>query len=109
MVGELELSPEFPPLAPAPIALFTALGVGLGAVVYALLARYAARPNRLFTAVASVALVLSLIPNLALALAPGGLPIPGATPGAFLALVPFHLVAGAVAIGALTTMTRAGR
>ncbi len=100
------LPAEFPPLAYWAIALFTLLGVGLGVLVYALIGRFLARPNRVFTIVAVVALVLSVIPNLQMLSNPAAVPLPPGTPAptptAALTLMLFHVIAASVTIWMLT-------
>jgi hypothetical protein len=93
----LGLSSEFPPFNIFPIILFTTLGVGVGMVVYTLIARKAAHPQRTWTVVALTALVVSIIPNVGLALNPAGAPFPGATGMAFGVLIVFHVIAGLIA------------
>jgi hypothetical protein len=104
MFALLPLPAEFPPLQIGAIAFLTTLGVGAGAVVYALITRISRRPNRTFTIVALVALVLSIIPNLALMADPTAapFPFPGASSTAFGALIVFHIIAGLIAILVLT-------
>lgn len=98
---------DFPPFQMGAIAIFTALQVGIGVGVFALIVRFTQRPIRIFTIVALVALALSLIPNLALAANPAAAPFPGGTSAAFLALIIPHFVAAAVAITALVRLSRA--
>lgn len=102
----LDLPTDFLPLSWPAVAGFTAFGVGAGVVVFALLARRTDRPIRNFWIVAGIFLVLSVIPNLAAMGNPGMFPMPGGTPLSFQALMVFHVVAGAIAIGLLTTLTR---
>jgi hypothetical protein len=97
---------DFPPFQMGSIAIFTALQVGLGVGVFALIARFTRRPIRIFTIVALAALALSLIPNLTLAANPAAAPFPGGTSAAFLALIIPHFVAAAVTIFALVRLSR---
>lgn len=102
----LDLPTDFPPLQIGAIALFTALGVGIGVGVFALINRRSQQPIRTFRRVAIIALVISIVPNLALMFNPASAPFPGGSALAFGVLIIFHLVAGAIAIGLLTTLTR---
>ena len=83
----------------------TAVQVGLGIIVFALLARFARHPIRTFTIVAIVALLLSLTNPVfaALGLIPLGVSIGADT---VLTLMVMHIVAGVITIGLLTTLTR---
>jgi thiol:disulfide interchange protein len=102
----MDFDPAFLPLTFGPIAIFTALGVGLGALVFALIARRSARPNRTWTIVAVVALIVSILPNLASMANPSALPFPGGTAASFGALIVFHIVAGLVAILLLPALAK---
>lgn len=77
------------------VAAVSAQGAVAGAVVYALICRFARRPGRVFRVVAVVALVLSLA---------GPFTLPGAPISMILALELMHVVAAAVVVGLLTTM-----
>ena len=77
------------------VAALSAQGAVAGAVVYALICRFARRPVRVFRVVAVVALVLSLA---------GPFTIPGAPISMIVALELMHVVAAAVIVGLLTTM-----
>jgi hypothetical protein len=102
----VDLPAGFQPLQAGPIILFTTLGVLGAVVVFGLVARFAGRPIRTYWIVAIVALLLSLIPNFALAMDPASAPMPGGTTTAYLVLIVFHVVAALVAVPILTTMTR---
>jgi predicted membrane channel-forming protein YqfA (hemolysin III family) len=107
LVGALTpIDPAFLPLGFGAITAFTVLGVALGAVVYALIARRAANPARTFTVVAVVALVVSILPNLALMANPAAAPMPGGTAAYYGLLILFHIVAGVVAIVLLPRLGR---
>jgi hypothetical protein len=94
----MTFDPAFLPLTYGPIAIFTALGVAVGALVFAFIARRSARPNRTWTIVAVIALIVSILPNFASMANPTAMPFPGGTAGAFAVLIVFHLVAGVIAI-----------
>lgn len=101
-----DVPPDFPPFQMGAIAFFTVIQVGAGVIVFALITRFLQRPIRTFTIVALIALVLSCIPNVALAANPTAAPFPGGNAAAFLALIIPHIVAAAITI---TTLTRLGR
>ncbi|MEW6650325.1 MAG: DUF6069 family protein [Chloroflexota bacterium] len=107
----LPLPAEFPPLQAGTIAIFTAAGTLMAAVVYALIARFTRRPVTVFRWVAFVALILSILPNLALVANPGAIPFPfpGASGLAFGVLIVFHLLAALVCVVALTSLSREKR
>ena len=102
---------EFLPLDPVPIIMFTVLGVGAATLVFALLARFTRRPVTIFRWVALVALLLSLVPNVQLLLDSSGatgVPFPASAmsvPGMW-TLILMHVLSAAVAVWALTTLTR---
>lgn len=102
----IPIDPAFLPLGFGAIAAFTILGVGLGALVYAFIARRAANPARTFTIVAVIALVVSILPNLALMANPAAAPMPGGTAAYYGLLILFHVVAGVVAIVLLPRLGR---
>lgn len=79
------------------VAAMSAQGAVAGAVVYALISRFARRPVRVFHVVAAVVLVLSLVPPFT---------ITGAPSSMILALELMHVVAAVVIVGLLTTMAR---
>jgi hypothetical protein len=104
----LPLPAEFPPLQVGAIAMLTAVGTLLAAVVYALIVRLTSRPVMVFRWVALAALILSIVPNLALMADPTAIPFPfpGASSQAFGALIVFHVVAALVSVITLTSLTR---
>ena len=97
------VSPDFPALAKEAVAVFTAVGVLLAVAVFALVARFAQRPISLYRRIAIGALVLSLIPDLAMPLLPSPIPV-GARE--IVLLMTTHVIAAAVAIGLLSSLTR---
>jgi hypothetical protein len=99
LVGALiPIDPAFQPLGLGAIVAFTVLGVGLGALVFAFIARRSSRPTRTWTIVASIALILSILPNLGLMANPAAAPMPGGSAAYYGLLIVFHLVAGIIAI-----------
>jgi hypothetical protein len=105
------LSAEFPPLQAGAIAIFTAAGTLVAAVVYALIIRFTQRPVTIFRWVAAAVLILSILPNIALMVNPTAIPFPfpGASGLAFGVLIVFHVVAALVCVVALTRLTRKSR
>lgn len=102
-IGKMLAQPpaDFQPLAsPAPTILFTALFLAIATGVYALINAKAADPVRVWTIVASVALVLSLIPNLMLLVNPSALPVGTPTAASVFVLIVMHFVAYGVAMWA---------
>lgn len=81
----------------------TAIGVFAATVAFAIVGRFSQRPARTYTIVAVVALLLSLIPNIAMLFNPAAAPFPGGNPGSISVLILQHIVAAVVAISVLTT------
>lgn len=108
LFAALPLPAEFPPLQMGAIAMLTAIGTLLAAVVYALVARFLSRPVTVFRWIAIVVLIVSILPNFALMVNPTAIPFPfpGASGLAFGVLIVFHIVAALVSVLTLTGMTR---
>lgn len=98
----LDLPTDFPPLQAGSITFFTVVGTLGAVIVYAIIQGRSEQPARTFQIVAAVALVLSALPNVALAINPSAAPFPGGTSSAFIVLMLFHVVAAVVSVGALT-------
>ena len=103
----LGISPDFEELngdgAVITVIGLTALSVLGAVIVFALLARFARRPLLMFKRIATVALVLSFVPDVLLLVAS----VPGATAASVGVLMSMHVVAWAISVGTLTTL--AGR
>ncbi len=84
------------PLTVAPVAVSSLVGAIAAAIVFAIIGLFARRPVRLFRIVATVVLVLSFATPLT---------IPGAPAAMILSLEVMHVVAWAVIVGLLTTLT----
>lgn len=99
----IPISPEFMPLATVgPTIFLTAVGA-LGAVgAFALVGRLAKQPRPVFQTVAAVALLVSLIPDVMLIVAPAGAPFQGITVPQVLALMVMHVVAYGLCVYVLT-------
>lgn len=92
----------FPPLASVggPI-IFTLVPAIVAVVLYAVLLRVASNPERIFTTIAVVVLVLSFVPDLFY------IPtVPGASTSQTAVLLVMHIVAAVVIVWMLTTLTR---
>lgn len=103
----LDLPTDFPPLQFGPIAIFTAIGVALGVVVFAIVSRVARQPVRTYWIVAMVALLVSLVPNVLLMLNPAAAPVPGGSALAYGVLCIFHVIAAFASVPILTRLARA--
>jgi hypothetical protein len=95
-------NPQFPPLATVGgTIVFTIVPAVVAVVVYALLLRFTRNPERIFTSLAAVVLVLSWIPDLTY------IPtVPGASAGQTAVLMLMHLIAAVVIVGMLTRLSR---
>jgi hypothetical protein len=96
-------NPRFPPLATVGgTIVFTAIPAVVAVVIYALLLRFTRNPERIFTSLAVVVLVVSWIPDLTY------IPeVPGASAGQTAVLMLMHLIAAAAIVGVLTKLARA--
>ena len=94
--------PEFEPLQVRAVVTSTAGGVIAAGVVFAVVARFARDPVRVFVIVAAVALVLSLWAPISLGIAdpPEN---PGTDAGSIGTLIVMHVVAAAIAVTALVS------
>jgi hypothetical protein len=84
--------------------LFTVVPAIVAVLLYAVLMRFTSSPARIFTNSAVVVLILSLIPDLTYIPS-----VPGASAGQTAILMVMHVVAAAVIVGMLTTLTRSRR
>lgn len=83
----------------SPTIIFTVFPAVIATVLYGLLRRFAVRPERTFTLIAAVVLVLSIIPDLTYI--PG---VEGASTGQAAILVVMHVVAAVTIVGMLTRL-----
>jgi hypothetical protein len=82
--------------------IFTLVPAIVAVLLYAALLRFTRNPARIFTAIAAVVLVLSVIPDFTY------IPtVPGSSAPQTAVLVVMHVVAAAVIVGMLTTLTPA--
>src|SRR3954454_5392227 len=80
--------------------LFTVVPAIVAVLLYAALMRFTSNPARIFTNVAVVVLIASLIPDLTYIPS-----LPGATPGQTAVLMLMHVVAASVIVWMRTTLT----
>jgi hypothetical protein len=100
----ITVPPEFIPLSePGATVVFTAVGVLAATIVFAITGRVTRQPARVYTIVAIIALLLSLVPNMSMLMNPASAPFPGASLGSNIVLMLEHLVAAIVAVWVLTT------
>jgi hypothetical protein len=81
--------------------LFTVVPAIVAVLLYAALMRFTSNPARIFTNIAVVVLIVSLIPDLTYIPS-----VPGATSGQTAVLMLMHVVATTVIVWMLTTLTR---
>lgn len=99
----LPVDPSFMPLSSwEPTVLFTTIFLVLATIVYLIINAFAANPPRVFTIVATVALVLSLIPDVMFLINPSAMPMGTPTIGAVVILVTQHILAYLIALWAFT-------
>ena len=102
----LNIPTEFQPLSWGQFIFLTVVGTGLGAVVFAVVARFAKRPIRTFRIISVVALLLSWLPDFGLLAAGDRAPYPGTSLSSVGVLMFMHVVAAVVSVGLLTTLTQ---
>lgn len=94
--------PQFIVLANASgTILFTVVPAVVAVLLYAALIRFTSNPARIFTNIAVVVLIVSLIPDLTYIPS-----VPGASAGQTAILMLMHVVAAVVIVTMLTTLTR---
>jgi len=100
----ISVSPEFIPLAiPDPTVVFTAVGVLAATTAFGIIGNLTRQPARVFTVVATIALLISLIPNAAILLNPASAPFPSSNTESVVVLMLEHVVAAVVVVWMLTT------
>ena len=92
------ISPAFLPLQVGSVSVFTAVLVGGGVLVYALVVRFSRHPARTYTLIALLALLLSLVPPVMLFFNPDTRALPGVTPLAASILMVLHIIDALIAI-----------
>ncbi len=100
-VSVLGIGEGFLPLGVGPTVVFTMVGMAGAVVVFGLMLRFAKRPVRMFRRVALAVLLVSLVPDVLMLLAPS---MPGTTVAGVLTLMVEHVVSWAVAVGVLTRL-----
>lgn len=105
----VDMPADFNPLATwQPIVIFSTLFILIATLVWGFITRRSVTPERTFTIVAVVGLLVSLIPNVFMLLSPESFAIMGtATSGAALTLVVMHIVSGLITVPTLTRLSRA--
>ena len=97
--------PQFVVLAnPSGTILFTVVPAIVAVLLYAALIRFTSNPARIFTNIAIVVLIISLIPDLIYIPS-----VPGASSGQTAILMLMHVVAAVVIVSMLTSFTRSQR
>lgn len=91
------VAPNLDPLSYEPVLLFTTIGVLGATLVYGVLDRFLADPDRTFIIVAAVVLILSWIPDAVYAPT-----LPGGTTVGAVTLAAMHLTAAVIAVATLT-------
>jgi uncharacterized membrane protein len=91
------IAPDFRPLAWPPVVFLTVVGAVGAVAVYWLLSRWADDPDRTFTLVAGVVLVLSFVPDLFLLSADENATVLGVV-----VLMAMHVTVAAICVGVLT-------
>jgi hypothetical protein len=97
------ISPTFHNLAWVHFTWVTTAAVSSAVVVFAVAARYADRPVGLYRRIATVALGLSLVPNVAMFFGDA----PGQSPAAIATLMAMHVVDAGICVWLLPALTRA--
>ena len=100
----LDLPAGFPPLTAQGLVFFTVVGVGLGVLVFAAVARFSSTPIPTYRKLALVVLALSMLPD---AWLPGN--VPGATWPAAIVLMVTHVAAWAPTVFILTNRALVGK
>ena len=103
--GPLRQPADFLPFGTLAVVGSVVVGVIGATLVFALVGRLSTDPIRTFVGVSVVALLLSLVPNVLLALAdPASPPIPGGGPATATTLGVMHLTTAAIVVGLLTRL-----
>lgn len=96
-------NPDFQPLAsPIPTILFTTLFLVVATAVYAVINAFTRNPVRVWTIVAWIALIVGLLPDIWMIVAPASFPMGTPTVPAALVLIVMHFVAFAITMWAFT-------
>jgi hypothetical protein len=99
----LPVDSSFMPLADTvPTIMFTTIFLVLATIVFLVINAFTADPPRVFTIVATVALVLSLIPDAMFLINPAAMPIGTPTVGAVIILILQHIAAYLITLWAFT-------
>jgi hypothetical protein len=104
--GVLDVPAGFAPLQAIAVLSLTVVGVVGAVLVFAVISRLSARPVRLFTIVASVALVISWAAPLAVYFTNA---FPGTDASRIVGVMSLHAIAGVITIAVLRTYGTADR
>lgn len=99
----VEIPPEFEPLGPLRISIFTVAFLIPAIIVYAILAAKAKHPIRTYRIIGWIFLFVSFIPDIAMLYVDF---MPGATVTAVIVLMLTHVVPGLIALYLLPYMTK---
>ena len=99
----VEIPPEFAPLGPLRISVFTVAFLLGAIIVYVILAAKVEHPIRTYQRIGWIFLIVSFIPDMAMLFVDF---MPGATVTAVIILMLTHVVAGLIALYLLPAMTR---
>jgi hypothetical protein len=100
----VEIPPEFAPLDPLRISVFTVAFLIPAIIIYAMLAKKAKHPIRTYRIIGWIFLIMSFIPDIAMLYVDF---MPGATVTAVIILMLTHVVPGLIALYVLPAMTKA--
>ncbi len=104
-LGTMLVNPpaDFMPLAgPGATIMFTVFFLVSATIVYAIINAVSKNPVRVFTIVAVIALVVGLIPDILMLIAPGSTPMGTPTVPAVLVLIVMHFAAFAITMWVFT-------
>jgi hypothetical protein len=105
----LPVDPSFLPLATwQPAVIFTTLFLVVATIVFLAINAFTSNPPRVFKIVASVALIISLLPDLMFLINPTAMPMGTPTLGAVIILIAMHIVGYLIAIWAFTRWAQQG-
>jgi hypothetical protein len=102
-VALLNPPPEFTPLSVTMPIVFTLIGGVLAVIAFAIVAKLAKNPIRTYRIVATVALIVSFIPDIGIL---ASAPFPGTNVGTVGALMVMHVATGVIMVYGLTRFTQ---
>lgn len=102
-LGAFDVPAEYDPLGWGPVLVSSIVGALGATIVYGLLARVSNRPNRAFTIIAAVVLIVSFVPLVSPPAELAGAPI-----SVLVTLGGMHVTTAAVAVGVLLYASESG-